>query len=149
MKTHGMSGTATYRAWMMMIQRCSNSQNNRYESYGERGIVVCERWTKFVNFFTDMGAKPIGLMLERKNNDLGYFKKNCCWATPAIQARNQRVQKNNKLGIRGISLRSSGKYQVRIWSNNKSHYIGYFTDLEQAMIARKQAELKYWGKCFG
>lgn len=29
---------------------------------------VCERWHDFRNFYTDMGDKPEGLTIERKNN---------------------------------------------------------------------------------
>lgn len=32
----------------------------------------------------------IGLTLERVNNNKGYFKENCRWATRAEQNRNQR-----------------------------------------------------------
>lgn len=35
------------------------------------------------------GWKP-GLTLERRNNELGYFKDNCYWATRKQQARNRR-----------------------------------------------------------
>jgi hypothetical protein len=37
-----------------------------------------------------MGVKPEGLTLERIENDLGYFKGNCKWATRAEQSRNTR-----------------------------------------------------------
>lgn len=148
-KRRGISKTPTYRSWEAMLSRCNNPNNNRYPIYGNRGIAVCERWLKFENFLEDMGLKPEGLTLERTNNDSDYFKENCQWATYVEQARNQRVQKNNKLGIKGISFRPDGKYRVRIWSNNRSHHIGHFADLGQAIIARKQAEIKYWGQVYG
>ena len=43
----------------------------------------------FENFFSDMGEKPKGLTLERKNVHLGYSPENCIWATYDVQARNR------------------------------------------------------------
>ena len=94
MKTHGMSRTPTHRSREAMLQRCLNPNNNRYEIYRGRGIKICDRWLEsFENFFEDMGEKPEGLTIERIDNNKGYCKENCKWATYTQQARNQRVQK--------------------------------------------------------
>jgi hypothetical protein len=89
-KKHGKSKSNTYRIWDTMKQRCTNPNNNSYKRYGKRGIVFCKRWYKFENFLEDMGEKPKGHTLERINNNLGYNRKNCRWATPKEQARNKR-----------------------------------------------------------
>ena len=73
-----------------MHDRCGNPKSKDYANYGERGIAVCERWSKFENFLRDMGVKPAGLTLERKNNEHGYAPYNCRWATRKDQARNKR-----------------------------------------------------------
>ena len=59
-----------------MLQRCLNPNSKAYSWYGARRITVCQDWLIFENFFEDMGHPPDGLMLERKNNDLGYTPDN-------------------------------------------------------------------------
>lgn len=81
----------TYQIWYAMIHRCTNPNSPKYESYGARGIQVCERWTNsFDRFVEDMGYRPIGLSLDRINNDGNYEPSNCRWATPKVQSNNQR-----------------------------------------------------------
>lgn len=89
--THGKTNTSTYRSWLKMRQRCYDKNNNRYETHGARGIKVCKRWkNSFQNFLDDMGVRPSGTSLDRKNNSKGYCKDNCRWATPKEQANNRR-----------------------------------------------------------
>lgn len=83
---HGMSRTRAYRAWAAMLNRCADSTNARY---GGRGISTCARWRIFDNFYADMGDPPAGMSLERKNNNRGYSKGNCVWATSAQQNKNR------------------------------------------------------------
>lgn len=94
-KNHGMCYTKEYRAWHTMKLRCLNPNNKNYDLYGGRGIVVCDRWVKsFMYFYEDMGDCPLGHSLDRINNEGGYNKENCRWASLKTQARNKR---NNAL----------------------------------------------------
>jgi len=96
-KTHGQAGrhsvneTREYRTWVNMKARCYNPRMNAYEHYGGRGIFVCERWKhSFENFLADMGPKPAGLSLDRKDVNGSYEPDNCSWATPYQQTHNRR-----------------------------------------------------------
>ena len=143
---HGMINTKTYRTWQGMIGRCNNPNNINFKNYGGRGIKVCQQWLKFANFFEDMGLKPAGLTIERTDNNKGYYKENCRWATQTEQNRNQRVCKTNKTGATGVLwLKQTKKYVVKIMANYKQIHIGCFAKLEDAVAARKEAELRYWG----
>ena len=93
--THGHSSvlrgnTKVYRVWANMIQRCTNPNHRDYKYYGGRGILVCDRWKMFENFFADMGHPPDGLTIERMNNSRGYCPDNCEWKDRSHQAFNRR-----------------------------------------------------------
>lgn len=93
---HGMTSTAEYRSWKAMIRRCTNSNDKSYSDYGGRGITVCDRWmNSFEAFYQDMGNRPsVDHSLDREENDKGYYKENCRWATRIEQNNNKR---NNTL----------------------------------------------------
>lgn len=76
-----------------MLNRCYNVKTKPYPRYGGRGIEVDERWHKFEAFYEDMG-EPNGLTLERLDNDKGYSKENCCWASVKTQQNNKRSNVN-------------------------------------------------------
>ena len=88
---HGKCNTRIYYIWKAMISRCYNVNAQRYSDYGGRGIVVAPEWHSFARFYSDMGDRPSGMSLDRKDNDGRYSPFNCRWATPKEQAGNKRT----------------------------------------------------------
>ena len=88
----GHNETPEYRIWMGMRNRCNRENHPAYKDYGGRGIFVCDEWDKsFINFFNEMGARPSSShSLERRDNNAGYIKSNCYWATRKEQSLNRR-----------------------------------------------------------
>jgi hypothetical protein len=77
-----------------MKRRCSNPEDRDYHSYGGRGIQVCDRWKDdYDAFVEDMGLRPDGLTLERRDTDKDYSPENCYWATRQQQANNRRTNR--------------------------------------------------------
>jgi hypothetical protein len=135
-RTHGHSGlkkTGTYNSWSAMIQRCTNPNSPVYSFYGGRGISVCQRWRRFDNFLMDMGERPKGKTLDRKNNQGNYEPENCRWITMWEQCRNFRrnvwITVGNetmilqdwadKLGVHEENLRRW--YHAGIWPKDFNH----------------------------
>lgn len=87
---HGLSNSPTFRSWWDMVRRCTQPTRPGFANYGGRGITVCDRWRVFANFLADMGERPEGLTLDRRDNDGNYEPGNCRWATHSEQQRNKR-----------------------------------------------------------
>lgn len=92
-----------YCAWKCMIYRCSDyrgsGRSRLYDKreYFDRGIRVCERWlNSFEDYLSDMGYPPAeGMSIDRIDNNKGYYKENCRWAT----AQEQQLNTNSVIPI--------------------------------------------------
>jgi hypothetical protein len=103
--THGMTNTREFSSWTSMTQRVCNPNHKSFDDYGGRGITICERWLgSFENFYADMGDRPLGLTLERINNNGNYEPTNCEWATSKKQANNRRSNRPITLNGRTRNL---------------------------------------------
>ncbi len=100
--THGKTETKEYSIWSNIKTRCYNKNSLDYPRYGGRGITMCIDWLdSFERFFEDMGICPENLSLERIDNDRGYYKENCKWATKKEQSYNRRS--NRIIEYNGVS----------------------------------------------
>ncbi len=138
---HGQSTSKgqslVYTTWRNMLNRCYSPNNSEYSNYGERGIKVCRKWWKFKNFYKDMGDKPKGLTLERKDNDGNYKPSNCKWATQQEQAQNRRAK--------GCHWnKKAQKWQAYIEVNRKKIHLGLYKNEEDARKAYLEARKKYF-----
>lgn len=140
--------TPGYESWHAMKQRCRANRPDYKKYYGDKNISYDPRWESFDNFIEDMGLRPSDKhSLDRIDNNKGYYKENCRWATPMQQMRNRGLQSNNQTGHRGVKIRRDykvPKYFAQITINRKKINLGTYSNLKDAIEARKRAELLYW-----
>lgn len=139
-RTHGMSGTPEYDSWAGALQRCYNPNDSHFAQWGGRGIKMCEGLREsFENFFMLLGAKPKGRLLDRINNDGGYWCGKCdeCtrhdwpmnlqWCTDMKSRRNK--QQSIFFTVRGIKAClmdlcdhfGMTKHYRRVWTRIRKH----------------------------
>lgn len=136
----GWECTLGYNSWVSMKQRCTNPNDKRYAAYGGRGIKVCDRWfDSFENFLADMGKRPsLKHSIDRIDNDGNYEPGNCRWATNSRQIFNRHSY--GQSGFAGVR-QSNGKWEASIRKEGKRHYLGRYENKEDAIAARKAAEI--------
>jgi DNA-binding CsgD family transcriptional regulator len=91
----------TYAIWRGMLRRCYSPLCKEWQFYGGKGIAVCTRWLEFANFLEDMGLRPEGHTIDRKNPKGNYELSNCRWATRHQQATENRTWKKGPRPGRG------------------------------------------------
>jgi hypothetical protein len=141
---HQKTNTPIYHVWAAMKQRCTNPNDKSYPIYGGRGITLCDDWQQFQNFFKDMGEKPTNKhQIERIDNNKGYCKTNCRWATPKEQGINKR--NNHMINFHGQNKcvaewsRETGIHEQTLWKRIK---LGWSDEETLTIPPRKNKENK-------
>lgn len=129
-----------YNVWESMLTRCRNPRHHTYPPYGGKGISVCERWFDFDNFYEDMGPRPQGYWIERRDGKGNYEPENCHWASPWEQNDNRNSTFMVEFRGEKLSLRRAHKL-----AKSPADYRTVYTrvtkmgwDLERALTAKSQ-----------
>lgn len=118
---HGKSEHPLMNIWSTMKNRCDNPNHIGYHNYGGRGIVVCDKWKEYINFYNWAmeNSWQKGLTVDRKNNDGNYSPTNCRLITQKENCRNTS---------RNVLLTCWGETKTMIeWSEDNRCGIGYQT----------------------
>ena len=136
---HGLKNTRLYSIWSKLKGRVLNPKNKNYNDYRGRGITICEEWKNdFMSFYNWAMSNGYSdeLSIDRIDNAGNYCPENCRWTTRTIQARNQRIYKNNTSGFKGVSyIKKTGRYNAKIRVNLKRIHLGHFLTAVEGAIA--------------
>jgi len=88
--------------------------------------------------------------VDHKNGDpLDNRRSNLRVVSHAVNQQNQRVRRNSKTGVRGVSFeRQTNKYKASFKVGNRVVTLGRFVNLADAAEARREAELKFWNRTY-
>jgi hypothetical protein len=138
MTTHGQTHTRIHNIWGLIKQRCFNPNDPNYHNYGGRGIIICDRWIIFENFYEDMGESynqfyidnPTEIAsIERINVNGNYELSNCEWIPLRLQSRNTRVNITNLQEVEEIrQLYTNGASKQYLADRFKMKY-NYITEI--------------------
>lgn len=133
---HGMCDSKMYIVWQNMRARCNNKNNHRYNNYGGRGIMVCEKWQKsFLGFYKDMKeGYSESLSLDRINVNGNYKKSNCKWSTDIEQASNRQNTVYLTIGGETKLIRDWCKISGVGYNTVKQRINSYKWDIEEAVF---------------
>lgn len=81
---------AEYKVWRGIKQRTGQKAGKNKAWYSH--VEMAEDWKKsFECFVADMGKRPSPKhSIERLDITKGYYKENCIWTTPKVQANNRK-----------------------------------------------------------
>lgn len=148
-ESHDETKTRLYRIWIGIKSRCFNPAHSSYKNYGSRGITMCAEWKdSFLSFKTWSVSNGYNdsLSIDRIDVNGDYSPDNCRWVSNSIQQFNKRRTNRNTSGYVGVSWNKKDKRWVAyITKNGITHSLGSFTNLEDAITARKNAEIKFFG----
>jgi len=91
-----------------------------------------------------MGVTDSESIIDHKNNNRADNRKsNLRIADKQTNSINRGCNKNNELGIKGVSkITNSNKYMARIMYNGETIYLGSFDSIEEARQARASKEIE-------
>lgn len=127
-----------WRRWCSFRNACNNQNNHSYQYYGARGLGYDPNWDDFWTFVSDVeaaiGPMPnLDALLDRIDNDKGFYKDNIFWGTRRVNANNR--QSNHKVTYNGKTQSIadwSKEYEINfatLWSRIIDHGM----DMETAL----------------
>lgn len=151
-RNNGLSKQPWLQNYKNILQRLFNKNYHAYDHYREKiqGPLIEQSWLDDPwEFYKEIGDKPDPhASVDRIDNTKGYVIGNVRWAERTRQARNRTEFTTNTTGYKGVFKSKREKEQHRPWIakirvNTKEIYLGSYKTIEEAALARYDAEEKY------
>ena len=134
-----------YKLWCNMIYRCYDVNNSNYNSYGAKGVYVCDRWLRFDYYLADIVNLPgyedminnpdITYQLDKDTLQQGcevkvYSPETCMWVPDIINSIQKAIDNKEKSNSKyfGVLQNKAGNYAVRITNNGIAEWFGTYSD---------------------
>lgn len=121
------------------------SNNNIYLRASGRKNKCLERLHRYIYYLEyDIKLKTDEVIDHINRNTLDTRVSNLNLVTPLENAQNASIRKDNISGVKGVSWdKYKSKWIAYIQFNKKSVYLGSYINKEDAIKARREAEIKY------
>lgn len=145
--------TTCYRRWILMIGRCYNSEDQNYNTYGERGITVCKEWHNYQCyaewFYSQVNSDSVGFVVDKDIRVLGnlIYSENTCAVIPEDLHKllNPYTKGRGKYPLGVTFSKGSNKYVAECENKlmGESKHLGYFTTAEEASLCYINTKSRY------
>lgn len=131
-----------YGIWKSMKRRCNSPKDSHYDTYGGRGVLVCDEWADNYQSFKDWAyangyddsAGYGECSLDRIDNNGNYCPENCRWVDRITQANN--TSKNHHVELNGIKM-TIAEF-ARAMNISKNHAWYYIDKFEREIMNGQQ-----------
>ena len=140
--TRGYRGSVKKGRIIGSIHRCGSKNTKKH--YLRTSLLSSLAYVHRIIWVMVTGEQPIEI--DHIDGDgLNNKWENLRNVNHSVNGKNQKAHKNNTSGISGITFRKdSGKWRARIMVNDKSISLGTFSNKDDAISARVEAESTYW-----
>jgi Demerecviridae HNH endonuclease len=126
----------------------SNGRSAGYLGHRNRRIIGINHVQYFAHrlAWLYVHGEPVPDEIDHKDTDVQHnWISNLRDASHPDNCANQRKPKNNTSGIKGVGVRESGRFRVRIMRDWRSVNVGTFDTAEEAAAARREAAQRLHG----
>lgn len=126
---------------------CWSAQySERSHTYYIHGKTTYSGQCEYLHRFILELSKEDDVIVDHKNHDgTNNKKKNLRIGTRSQNAMNMAKFNVTESGCHGVSWNEKiNKWVVEIWENKNRRYLGFYSDLKEAIKVRKKAEIKYF-----
>jgi len=123
----------------------TTSKSKKYRTITSKGI---KYKTHRIAYYMHHGIDPRNNYIDHEDgNGLNNKIDNLRLATHSDNCRNRSMNENNTSGVTGVTWnKQAQKWRGSIMIDYKSIGLGYHSNIQDAMQARKEAEKKYFGE---